>query len=72
MKHTLTILLLISISLAFATPDYYPLTSIAETFSTNWCSGCQEMYAGIDVLHDQMHPGEFISARLYTESGELT
>ena len=72
MKHILTILLLISISLAFATPEYYPLTSIAETFSTNWCPGCQNMYAGIDVLHDQMHPGEFISTRLYTDSGDLT
>lgn len=72
MKHILTILLLISISLAFATPEYYPLTTIAETFSTNWCPGCQQMYAGINVLHDQMHAGEFISTRLYTESGDLT
>jgi hypothetical protein len=72
MKRILTILLLISISLAFAMPDYYPLTSIAETFSTNWCTSCNEMYAGIDVLHDQLHPGEFISTRLYTESGPLS
>ncbi|HPV14351.1 MAG TPA: T9SS type A sorting domain-containing protein [Candidatus Cloacimonadota bacterium] len=72
MKHVFTILLLISISLAFAQPEYYPLTSIAETFSTNWCTGCQEMYAGINVLHDQMHAGEFISTRLYTESGPLS
>ena len=72
MKHILTILLLISISLAFAQPEYYPLTSIAETFSTNWCTSCHEMYAGIDVLHDQMHAGEFISTRLYTDSGPLS
>lgn len=72
MKHIFTLLLLVSISMAFALPEYYPLTSIAEDFAANWCAGCQNVFAGLDVLHSQMHSGEFISTRLYTESGPLT
>ena len=72
MKHIFTLLLLVSISMAFALPEYYPLTSIAEDFAANWCAGCQNVFVGLDVLHSQMHAGEFISTRLYTESGPLT
>ena len=53
-------------------PEYYPLTTIAEDFGANWCTGCQQVFLGLDAAHAQTHFGEFISARLYTESGMLT
>ncbi len=72
MKYIATLILVLGISLLAALPNYYPLTSIAEDFSATWCGGCQLAFAGLDVVHANTHHGEFVSARLYTESADLS
>lgn len=72
MKYIPTLALLLGLSLLAANPAFVPLTSIAEDFSATWCGGCQLAFAGLDVVHTNTHPGEFISARLYTESADLS
>lgn len=72
MKITyLGIFLLLATMLA-ANPNYVPVTTLAEDFGASWCPGCPTAWQGIDVVHSGSHNGEFISARLYTESGELS
>lgn len=72
MKYIATLILVLGISLLAALPNYYPLTSIAEDFCATWCGGCQLAFAGLDVVHANTHHGEFVSARLYTESADLS
>lgn len=54
-----------------AEPDLYPITSIAENMTSNWCVNYTHPLDGLNVLHSLYHPGEFISANYYTQSGPL-
>lgn len=72
MKQIMLIALLLLATLLAANPNYVPVTTLAEDFGATWCPGCPTAWQGIDVLHSGTHHGEFISARLYTESGELS
>lgn len=72
MKYILAIFALLLIFSVGAEPHYYPLTSIAEDFGATWCGGCLLAIDGLNVVHGNTHVGEFISARLYTESGDLS
>jgi len=64
-------MLLLATALA-AAPEFYPTTAIAEDFCATWCPGCLNAFAGLDAVDAATHPGEFISARLYTTSGDLS
>lgn len=55
-----------------ALPDFYPTTMIAEDFGATWCVAGTDAHAGIDVLHNNYHNGEFISLRYYSQSGDLS
>lgn len=72
MKHIMIAALLLSLGILFANPSYVPTTTLAEDFGATWCPGCATAWQGIQVLHSGTHNGEFISARLYTESGDLS
>jgi hypothetical protein len=72
MKYISLIVALLGISMLFALPQYVPTTTLAEDFGASWCTGCPTAWAGVQVLHSQTHPGEFISAKLFTESGDLS
>ncbi|MDP2173628.1 MAG: T9SS type A sorting domain-containing protein [Candidatus Cloacimonadaceae bacterium] len=72
MKYIATIFALMLIFSAGAEPHFYPLTSIAEDFGATWCGGCLLAIEGLSVVHGNTHNGEFVSARLYTESGNLS
>ncbi|MDZ4181747.1 MAG: T9SS type A sorting domain-containing protein [Candidatus Cloacimonadaceae bacterium] len=72
MKYILVIFALLLIFSVGAEPHFYPLTSIAEDFGATWCGGCLLAIDGLNVVHSNTHVGEFISARLYTESGDLS
>lgn len=72
MKYIVTLLLLVLITFAAAEPHFYPLTTLAEDVSATWCGGCTLSFAGMEVVHDHTHHGELVSARLYTESGDLS
>jgi len=64
-------LLMACLSLA-AEPNFYPYTNMAEHFTSISCPTCQDALAGINVLHDQLHNGELVSARHYIQSGALS
>jgi len=72
MKNILLAILLLCVSLLSAELTYWPTTTLAEDFGATWCGGCPIAWEGLQVLHDYTHNGELISARLYTESGELS
>lgn len=55
-----------------ADPYFYPLTNIAEHFTSLGCPTCVDALAGITVVHDQLHNGEFVSARHYIQGGDLS
>lgn len=72
MKYIITFLLLTVVAFAAAEPHFYPLTTLAEDVSANWCGGCTLAFQGMEVVHEHTHPGELITTRLYTESGDLS
>jgi hypothetical protein len=72
MKHLLIAIMLLAAAVLAAEPGYYPITTIAEDFCATWCPGCENAFAGIDVVENSTTRGEFISARLYTTSGDLS
>ncbi len=51
-----------------ALADYYPRTTIAELFTATWCDYCPLAYEGLDSVHTQYDPSEFLSARFYSSS----
>jgi len=55
-----------------ADPGFVPKTVIAEDFGSLGCVSCLDANAGIDTLHSYFHAGEFISARYYSQSGDLS
>jgi hypothetical protein len=55
-----------------ANPAYYPTTVLGELFEQTGLPGCGDAEAGMDVVHNALHSGEFISARFYTSSGALS
>lgn len=72
MKHIIFAALLLCLGILFATPGYVPTTTLAEDFGATWCPGCATAWEGLQVLHSHTHNGEFLTARLYTESGDLS
>jgi len=73
MKITsLSFIFLLLATLLAAQPAYVPMTTLAEDFGATWCTGCPIAWQGLQVLHNNTHNGEFISAKLYTESGALS
>ncbi len=63
---------IIIVSVLCAEANFYPTTILAEEFGTTIVPACSDAYAGIDVLHNQYHNGEFISARYYVNSAGLS
>ena len=71
MKYTFIILILIC-GVLYANPAYYPLTTMGEGFYSLGCVSCPDSYAGLDVIDQNTHPGEFFDLRYYINSGDLT
>jgi len=63
---------IITASALCAVAEFYPTTMLAEVFGSSSNTACLDAYAGIDTLHNNYHNGEFISARYYSESDELS
>ncbi|MDD4309956.1 MAG: hypothetical protein PHO32_06210, partial [Candidatus Cloacimonetes bacterium] len=72
MKYYLLLIVLLLSSLMFAEPNYVPTTTMGEVFGADWCGGCTTAWQGIQVLHSTTNNSEFISPKLYTESGALS
>lgn len=72
MKYVYLLSLALAVSLLAANPAYYPTTTIAEDFGATWCDGCSIAWEGLQVLDNYTHNGELVTARLYTESGDLS
>jgi thiol-disulfide isomerase/thioredoxin len=64
--------MILSISMAFANPTYYPTTTIAEDFGATWCGGCIDAAAGMAIMNDTYNSGEFFSVNYFTTSGDLS
>ncbi len=71
-RITLLLLLLAMAAGLAAEPLFYPRTQIAEVFCSSGCPGCLDAFAGLDILHAGLNPGEFISTRHYIQSGDLS
>lgn len=69
--YVLLLSLIFSVALS-ANPTYYPLTSIAEGFYSTGCVSCLDGLAGMDILDNSAHNGEFINIRHYINSGPLS
>jgi len=70
MRRTLVLLcLLLGAAAPLAALDAYPKTTLAEDATATWCGYCPYAYAGLEVVHDTYHYGEFLSARYYASSG---
>lgn len=70
MKYILiTLLLTFMGSIACALLPFYPLTSMAEDFTSTWCTSCAASFAGLDIVESHGTPGNFFSVRYYTQSG---
>lgn len=71
-RNVIILLFIITTSVLLAVPGFYPKTMIAEDFGSSSCVSCTDANAGLDVLHNNMHNGEFISTRFYTSSPDLS
>jgi hypothetical protein len=70
MKRALFIgIVLLAPTVALATLDAYPKTTLAELPTATWCQYCPDAYEGLEVVHGVYDPSEFISARYYATSG---
>ncbi len=72
MKNTVLIILLLAVAALSATYDYYPMTSIVEAGVEDGNPVSNFAYTAINTVLGQSHPGEFIAARLYHNSGDLS
>ena len=72
MKYYVLILSLVFAVALTASPAYFPLSSIAEGFYSTGCVSCLDGLAGMNILDDSAHNGEFINIRHYINSGALS
>lgn len=72
MKHTILALLLLAVLPLLANPEYYPVTTLAESFLIEGNAPSQAAMLALDEVLVQTNPGEFISARFYHASGALS
>lgn len=72
MKNIYLIFTLLVCSILFAQPTYMPVTTIAEDFGATWCMNCPLAWQGLQAVHSVTNNNEFISARLFTTSGDLS
>lgn len=71
--RTIITLVFIALTLTlWADPNFYPPTVVAEDFCRLGCENCLNAFAGLEIMHDAYHPGEMISMRYYTDSGDLS
>ncbi len=72
MKRSITLFILLLAAALAAEPIYYPLTTIAESCVTQGNAPSNTALAQLQNVLAATHRGEFISARLYHESGGLS
>ena len=72
MKYIYLIFALLACSILFGQPAYMPVTTLAEDFGATWCMNCPLAWQGLQEVHSATNNSEFISARLFTTSGELS
>lgn len=72
MKYIYLIALAIGISMLFASPNYYPSTTLVESFGSVGCGACITSVQGLDILDADAHNGELLFSRLYTQSGDYS
>jgi len=72
MKYISLVLTLLLLGSLYAVAPYVPYTVLAEDFGSNTCGGCVVAWEGLQVPLSNTHNGEFILAKLYTQSPGLT
>lgn len=72
MKYINLLLAFLVAGILFAQPNFMPVTTIAEDFGSLSCPNCLVAWQGLQAVHSETHNGEFITARLFTESGSLS
>lgn len=72
MKKIFLALLLLSALALYATPAYYPMTTLAEAFVSDGNANCNLAYTSLATVLGATNRSEFISCRLYHSSGALS
>lgn len=72
MKYIVLLIAILSFTLLNAELSYVPYTTVAEVFGSTTCGGCAISWTGMQEVHTQTHPGEFVTAKLYTQSGAFS
>ncbi len=72
MKNIYLIMAFLVAGFLCAQPNFMPVTTLAEDFGSLSCPNCLIAWQGLEAVHSVTHNGEFVSARLYTESGSLS
>ena len=65
MKKTLVLILLMSVALLAANPNYFPRTSLAELCLIQDNSDCNEAMMQLNEVLDNTNRGEFIATHLF-------
>ncbi|MBW6513850.1 MAG: T9SS type A sorting domain-containing protein [Candidatus Syntrophosphaera sp.] len=72
MKNILLVLFLLAVTALAADPTFHPLTTYGEAFVTAGDANSDAALSSFEQLLDQTHRGEFIAARVYHASGNLS
>lgn len=71
MKKTLVLILLMSVALLAANPNYFPRTSLAELCLIQDNSDCNEAMMQLNEVLDNTNRGEFIATHLFQNDNNL-
>ena len=71
MKKTFVLILLMSVALLAANPNYFPRTSLAELCLIQDNSDCNEAMMQLNEVLDNTNRGEFIATHLFQNDNNL-
>lgn len=72
MKNVLITIFLLAATLLAANPTYWPVTTLAESGVTSGNAFCDFALLGVNTVLGATNRSEFVAARLYHASGNLT
>lgn len=72
MKYIALFFILFAVMALTANPEYYPLTTIAEALVIDDNPSCDNALQYLDTILGETNSGEFLAARLYSNSGDLS
>jgi len=71
-RYLYVVIILLLAAMLFAEPEFYPMTQVGEAFLNTSNAVCNDAVAGLNIVEDQFHNGEFFSMRYYSQSTGLS